>query len=384
MSETTLLTSGHLNLPDSLASGIWQKVQDTSAIARLAGTTPMVCSKTDFMTFTGQPKAEFVGEGAEKSPAKAEFSTKTAQVHKAQVTVRFNEEVQYEDTDRQVGALSTLRDSLSVALARALDLGAIHGINPMTGINATTIQDKITNTTITISAVDPETDIENASGSIINKGYVPTGLAIDPMYAWKFKTAKFEEGRKKYPELSMNIKNTSMIEGLTTAVSDTVSASREASEATGVCGVVGQWDAFKWGIVRDIPVEVITYGDPDGQGDLKRKNQIALRAEVLYSWAILDNDAFAVIKGNGGSVVPGGSDDTPDGSINWKSTWDEMTKGDIIDAMQLCISKGLNGGNFNPSDIMSRPTKQAMVEKLNSSEYPDPQHLKTQLESMGY
>ena len=59
--------------------------------------------------------------------------------------------------------------------------------------------------------------------------------------------------------------------------------------------IIGQWDAFRWGVQKDIPVEVIKYGDPDGLGDLKRKNQIALRAEIVYGWAIMDLDAFALV-----------------------------------------------------------------------------------------
>ena len=33
----------------------------------------------------------------------------------------------------------------------------------------------------------------------------------------------------------------------------------------------------------------------DGQGDLQRNNQIALRAEVVYGWAIFDLNSFAKI-----------------------------------------------------------------------------------------
>jgi hypothetical protein len=46
-------------------------------------------------------------------------------------------------------------------------------------------------------------------------------------------------------------------------------------------------------VQRQIPVTTIEYGDPDGQGDLKRNNQIALRAEVVYGWAFMDLNAFA-------------------------------------------------------------------------------------------
>lgn len=40
-----------------------------------------------------RPRAEFVEEGADKASSNAVFKTVTAKPHKAQVTLRFNEEV---------------------------------------------------------------------------------------------------------------------------------------------------------------------------------------------------------------------------------------------------------------------------------------------------
>ena len=65
--------------------------------------------------------------------------------------------------------------------------------------------------------------------------------------------------------------------------------------ATGVLGFVGDFSGIRWGIQREIGLEVIEYGDPDGGGDLKRNNQVAFRAEVVYGWGIASLDAFAVV-----------------------------------------------------------------------------------------
>ena len=54
-------------------------------------------------------------------------------------------------------------------------------------------------------------------------------------------------------------------------------------------------NAFRWGYADEIPMEVIQYGDPDGQGDLKRTNEVVLRAEAWIGWGILNKDAFARI-----------------------------------------------------------------------------------------
>ena len=61
---------------------------------------------------------------------------------------------------------------------------------------------------------------------------------------------------------------------------------------------IQQWvsqSGIRWGVQRNIPLEVIKFGDPDGQGDLKRNNQIALRLEVVYGWYVFA-DRFTVIE----------------------------------------------------------------------------------------
>ena len=57
-------------------------------------------------------------------------------------------------------------------------------------------------------------------------------------------------------------------------------------------------DFFKWGIARQIPIEVIEYGNPDNSelGDLKGHNQVYLRGEAYIGWGILVPEAFARIK----------------------------------------------------------------------------------------
>ena len=64
---------------------------------------------------------------------------------------------------------------------------------------------------------------------------------------------------------------------------------------SGISAFVGDFSAIRWGVQRTIPLEVIRYGDPDGNGDLKRNNQVAFRAEVVYGWGIADLSAFAKV-----------------------------------------------------------------------------------------
>jgi HK97 family phage major capsid protein len=296
-----LATSG-ITLPKNIADGMFKKAQQGSAIAVLADAEPQQFGQVTLMTLTGRPRAELVGEGAAKGDTNATFGTKTATPHKFQVTMRFNEEVQWADEQYQLGVLSTLAAEGGLALSRALDLGGFHGINPRAGVVAAGIVagDRIATTTNSVeittgTLTTPDLVIEQAAGLVIADGYIPDGIAFDPTYSWTIATARYADGRKKYPELGFGA-NVTSFEGLPAYSSSTVSGLPEASADTNVKAIVGQWDAFRWGVQKDIPVELIKYGDPDGLGDLKRQNQIALRAEIVYGWAVMDLDAFATVK----------------------------------------------------------------------------------------
>lgn len=297
-----VLATSNITLPKNIAAGMFSKATTGSAVAALSGAEPQQFGEVTHMTLTGRPRAELVGEGADKSSTNATFGTKVATPHKFQVTMRFNEEVQWADEDYQLGVLSTLANEGGLALARALDLGVFHGINPLAGTAAASIVagDRIGTTTnsveiTTATLTTPDTVIEQAAGLVIADGYIPNGIAFDPTYAWTVATARYSDGRKKYPELGYG-SNVTSFEGLNAYSSSTVSGLPEASADSNIKAIVGQWDLLRWGVQRRVPVELIKFGDPDGQGDLKRKNQIALRLEVVYGWAVMDLDGFATVK----------------------------------------------------------------------------------------
>lgn len=296
-----LATSG-LTLPKNIAAGLFAKALTGSAVAALSGAEPQQFGEVTHMTLTGRPRAELVGEGVAKSSTNTTFGTKVVAPHKFQVTQRFNQEVKWADEDYQLGILSTLASEAGLALSRALDLGVFHGINPLAGTAAASIVagDRIGTTTnsvelTTASLLTPDLVIEQAAGLVIADGYLPNGIAFDPTYAWNVATSRYTDGRKKYPELGFGANITSF-EGLQAYSSSTVSGLPEASANSNIKAIVGDWDLLRWGVQKSVPVELIEFGDPDGQGDLKRQNQIALRVEVVYGWGVMDLDGFATIK----------------------------------------------------------------------------------------
>ncbi len=55
------------------------------------------------------------------------------------------------------------------------------------------------------------------------------------------------------------------------------------------------------GYAKEVPMEIIKYGDPDNTGrDLKGYNQVYIRCEAYIGWGIMDADSFARIVKVGG------------------------------------------------------------------------------------
>lgn len=298
------LASSGFTLPNHLVAGVWKTVQTTSAIAKLCGAEPQQFGVQQYMTLTAAPKGEVVGEGAQKGYSNPAFAPVNALTRKVQVTQRFNEEVLWADEDYQLGVLTTMQGLSATALSRALDLIAIHGINPLTGVLLSGSPTKLVDTTNSVEITGtskPDLDIEAAIALVLDGDLVPNGIALSPAYANAYATQRDSTGRLLHPEAGFGL-NVPAIGGLNAAISSTVSAPEAtveggayASDNPNVKAIVGDWSAFRWGVQRDIPIEVIKFGDPDGQGDLKRSNQIALRAEVVYGVGILSLDAFSKI-----------------------------------------------------------------------------------------
>lgn len=300
------LASSAFALPNHLASGLWTKVQTGSTVAKLSNQEPQMFGTSTYMTFTTKPKGEVVAEGANKSQSQPGFGSKTSVPRKVQVTMRFNEEVQWADEDYQLGVLTALSNAGSEALARALDLIVYHGINPLTGAALSGSPAKVLDTanTVEVNTANADVDIDSAVGLVLADGfYQPNGIAFDPTFAYKLATTRITStGQKAYPELGTGL-GVSNFNGLNAAVSTTVSAPEAtigggayATTNPNVKAILGDFSAIRWGVQRQVPIQKIEFGDPDGSGDLKRANQIALRLEVVYGFAIMDTDAFAVIK----------------------------------------------------------------------------------------
>lgn len=293
------LISTDFQIPNNISEGIFKKAQTGSTLAKLAAARPQKFGNETSWILTAAPKAEIVGEGGEKSPTPATYAPKEVKPVKLQVTMRFSQEVQWADEDVQIGVIEDLADNAGIALGRALDLVGIHKINPLTGTVSPKVTTGLTDSTqvATLAGGKYNEAVEAAAGLVIGNGYMPTGVAMDPTLSFGLATQKDSTGHHLFPGLGFGM-NIDEFAGMNAAVSDTVSGKNEipSSSPTNIIGLLGQFDAFRWGVQRTINAHMIEYGDPDGLGDLQRMNQIALRAEIVYGIGIMDLAAFAKIK----------------------------------------------------------------------------------------
>lgn len=289
------LITPDFTLPTNVADGIFKKAQAESTIAKLSGAEPQKFGNVHVMTLTSAPKAELVGESVEKSPTPTTYASKLVTPRKLQVTVRTSNEVKWADEDYQMGIFNDIIENAGTALARGLDLVGYHKLNPLAGTVVADIEG-VADTTNSATLANGKYDeaVEAAAGLVIADGYTPTGIAMDPTFSYGLGTQRDGDLRRLYPEIGFGTNVESFL-GLNAAVSDTVSAKQEAQTATNILAFVGQFDAFRWGVQREVKAKLIEFGDPDGLGDLQRKNEVAIRAEIVYGMGIMDLNAFAKV-----------------------------------------------------------------------------------------
>lgn len=288
------LTTAKITLPKDVAVGIVNKASDTSTIAALSPSTPMLFRDQEYMVFNPTAEAEVVEEGAQKGAYEVSTSPVTAKRVKLQTTTRVTSELEWADEDNRTQIIESIVADQAAAFARALDYVVYHAVNPKDGTalsGYTALSGTATQVTSTGDAVEDIDAIVDA----IAATYDVNGIALSKTFAAQLRKVRVPStGLRLYPEIPMNLQ-AGTIEGIKAATSGTVSGAL-AKTATNVLAFAGDFSVIKWGLVRDMTAQVIPYGDPDGAGDLQRTNQIAYRTEGVYGFAVLDPKAIACLK----------------------------------------------------------------------------------------
>lgn len=291
MAET--LTKGELFAPETVAD-LFSKVSGKSSLAKLAGTMPIPFNGAEIFTFSMDDEVNIVAENTVKSAGSISVAPIKVVPIKIEYGARVTDEFMYASEEKQLDILKAFNDGYAKKVARALDIMAIHGVNPRSKEASALIGTNSfdTNTgvaTVTYDVTQIEENIEAAIAAI-DEAYDTTGMAMSKDFSSTLASLTVN-GVKQYPELAWGA-NPGVVNGLPVDVNSTVSFNASKDKA-----IVGDFaNAFKWGYAKEIPLEVIQYGDPDQSGkDLKAYNQVYLRCETYIGWGILDPSAFARI-----------------------------------------------------------------------------------------
>ncbi len=290
----TITTSNGL-FPHELSLEMFNKVKGHSSLAMLSQSEGVPFSGTDIFVFSMDGEAAIVGEGEDKPAGDASVAPVSIVPLKIIYQHRVTDEFMKMSEEKQLPYLNAFSEGFSKKIARALDICAIHGVNPKTNQASSKIGDNCfdnaVTATVTYNASTPDDNIDSAVSPIQAADNNVTGVLMAPSFGSALGSMKMADSHAPmYPEFRFGA-NPGSFGGMKADINNTVSFGSSLDRA-----IVGDFaNAFRWGFAEDVTFEIIEFGDPDGQGDLKRKNQVCFRAEAFIGWAILDANSFARI-----------------------------------------------------------------------------------------
>lgn len=287
--------------PEVLMGDFIQQTSGSSAIAKLCGAEPIPFNGTKEFTFTLDKEVDIVAENGAKGVGGATIAARTIVPLKIEYGARISDEFKYAAEEVQMNYMKAFSEGFARKVAKGLDLMVMHGINPRTAAASAVIGTNNFDSTITgasvvtIAATDtPDENVEAAIAIVQGAERDVNGMIIAPAFRSALAAMTTDDGAKMFPELAWG-NNPGTINGLRVEPTSNLSANSSKDRA-----LVGDFtNAFRWGYAKQIPIEVIEYGNPDNDatlGDLKGHNQIYLRGEMYIGWGILDPAAFALVK----------------------------------------------------------------------------------------
>lgn len=297
---SSILSKGAL-FPPELTNQLFNLAKGKSSLAKLSGATPIPFNGATVFTFSLDSEVDLVAENGAKSNGGGTIATVSMQPVKIEYGMRVSDEFKYAADEIQLQYLAAFAEGFANKVARGLDIMAMHGVNPRSKLTASALTNKnfddLVTQTVAFDSLAPNDNVEAAIAMVQGNELDVSGMAMAP--AFKTALAALKRGSTSYealyPELGWGAEVNS-INGLPVDANSTVNFNSNADRA-----IVGDFqNYFKWGIARQIPIEVIEYGNPDNSdlGDLKGHNQVYIRGEAYIGWAILLPEAFSRIVAN--------------------------------------------------------------------------------------
>ena len=289
----TVASKGTLFDP-KLVKDLVDKVKGHSSLAVLSRSVPVPFNGRKEFTFTMDSEIDIVAENGKKTHGGITLEPVTIVPIKFEYGARISDEFLYASEEEQLEILKSFNDGFAKKVAKGLDIAAMHGVNPRTGeassvVGENNFDSKVTQKVVYASAT-PDANIEAAIALVEGSEGDVSGIVISPEVRSALAAMTKQNGEKLYPDFAFGGQPKSL-------GSQSLDVNKTVSVGDVDKAIVGDFaNMFKWGYAKEIPVEIIKYGDPDNSGkDLKGYNQVYIRAEVYLGWGILDGDSFARI-----------------------------------------------------------------------------------------
>ncbi|MGG5373521.1 phage major capsid protein [Enterococcus sp. AZ196] len=281
-----------------LVKDLVSKVKGKSSLARLATQKPIPFNGQKEFTFTMDSEIDVVAESGKKTHGGMSLAPQTMVPIKIEYGARISDEFMYASDEEQINILEAFNDGFAKKVARGIDLMAFHGVNPRSGTASAVIGSNHFDAKVTqkvempLGMASPNDAVEAAIAQVNGSDGDISGMVINPAFRSALAKQKDLQGNAMFPDLAWG-NAPSTINGLAVDVNRTVSDMNALRDRA----IVGDFaESFKWGYAKEIPMEIIQYGDPDNSGmDLKGYNQIYVRVEAYLGWGIMAPENFARI-----------------------------------------------------------------------------------------
>lgn len=276
-------------LPLAVSQDIWADAQNQSAVMRLARQVALPGGGVAIPVITGDPTAEFVGEGERKPNGDATINRKILRPYKIAITESFSTEFR-----RDMAALyGALRPRLAGSLAKTFDAAVLFGTGAPTGDFDTLAGAP----TASVASGNAYAGLIEAMGSVAAAGGELTGWALSPSGQVQLLSEVDLSGR---PLFINNIQSDGGVGSLFGAPVYRTRAVDGAGDPPTV-GFAGDWSRAVWGSVEGIQFSESDNPVFNGDGTLKhagwQDNMFSILAEIEVGFVVQDDEYFVRLTG---------------------------------------------------------------------------------------
>lgn len=268
-----------ISLPTELSSKIISKVQEGSAVMKLAQSMELPGLGATIPVITSDPEAAWVTETGLKPVSRPGLSTKNMQAYTLAVIVPFSNQFR----DNLPALYNAIVERLPKALAQKFDKTVFHGAAP--GSNF----DTFASATQQPFGSDPYAALVAADADVAAHDGLTNGYVISPAAKSKLLTAVDKNGRPLFVN--------SVAEGAIPMILGSKTYQSKAAKNNTVIGVAGDWTQAIYGIAKGLNLSIsdqATLTDGDSTINLWQQNMFAVRAEIEVGF-VADTTVFNLL-----------------------------------------------------------------------------------------